>query len=310
HFPVNSLSSKVFSFMVKKGKHFSGKVTPLFATMLVQPTQDEGAYLERPSEAQPSPSPAPTSEVPNEPQTDSSPAQTSEVPIKQQTDLSPRASPTPIIPDSIPETSGGNLRDQAKEIQHLKAQITKLKKQAKPVIKHHRAWLKSVSMKQRLTRNSFSKKQRVHKESVSKQGMKFAKGESSVQGNPLFDEIPKDTVDHIETENAQDVGRTREMVDEDKEIDENILSTEDVLSTDKEKVSTDRPIVSTNGSKVSTIRQIKGTDEQNEGSEEQIEGADEQNEGTKEQIESTDVQRKGTKEGSATQATQAEKKFK
>ncbi|GJZ97662.1 hypothetical protein Tco_0670115 [Tanacetum coccineum] len=62
--------------MVKKGKHFSGKVTPLFATMLVHPTQDEGAHSERPSEAQPTPSPAPTSVVPNEPQTDSSPAQT------------------------------------------------------------------------------------------------------------------------------------------------------------------------------------------------------------------------------------------
>ncbi|GJV41711.1 putative ribonuclease H-like domain-containing protein [Tanacetum coccineum] len=195
-----------------------------------------------------------------------------------------------------------------KEIQHLKAQIIKLKKQAKPIIKHHRAWLKSVSLKQRLTRKSFSKKQRVHKESVSKQGRKFAKGESSVQRDPLFDEIPEDTVDHMETENAQDVGRTREMVDEDKEIDENILSTEDVLSTDKEgvstdmeKVSTDRPIVSTDGSKVSTDRQIEGTDEQNEGTEEQIEG-------TEEQIESTDGQRKGTEdhteEGSATQATQ------
>ncbi|GKB49983.1 hypothetical protein Tco_0900736 [Tanacetum coccineum] len=101
HFPVNTLTSKVFSFMVKKGKHFSGKVTPLFATMLVQPTQDEGASSERPSEAQPTPSPAPTSEVPHEPQTDSSPAQTSEVPIEQQTDLSPRPSPTTTIPDSI-----------------------------------------------------------------------------------------------------------------------------------------------------------------------------------------------------------------
>ncbi|GJY98634.1 hypothetical protein Tco_0516064 [Tanacetum coccineum] len=304
--------------MVKKGKHFSGKVTPLFATMLVQPTQDEGAPSERPSEAQPTPSPAPTSAVPHEPQTDSSPAHTSEVPNEPQTDSSPaqspRPSPTPIIPDSIPETFGGNLgghsssdkslsgnegdmtlqsvydlclslcaqvSDQAKEIQHLKAQITKLKKQAKPVIKHHRAWLKSVSLKQRLTRKSFSKKQRVHKESVSKQGRKFAKGESSVQGNPLFDEIPEDTVDHMETENAQDEGRTRDIVDEDKEIEENILSTEDVLSTDKEavstdkeKVSTDRPIVSTDGSKVSTDRQIEGTDEQNEGTEEQIESTD------------------------------------
>ncbi|GKC84694.1 hypothetical protein Tco_1140411 [Tanacetum coccineum] len=109
HFPVNTLTSKVFSFMVKKGKHFSGKVTPLFATMLVQPTEDEGAPSERPSEAQPTLSPAPTSEVPNEPQTDSSPAHTSEVPIEQQTDPSPRPSPSPIIPDSIPETSSGNL---------------------------------------------------------------------------------------------------------------------------------------------------------------------------------------------------------
>ncbi|GKF67628.1 hypothetical protein Tco_0197307 [Tanacetum coccineum] len=63
HFPVNTLTSKVFSFMVKKGKHFLG------------------APSERPSEAQPTPSPAHTSEVPFEPHTDSSPAHTSEVPI-------------------------------------------------------------------------------------------------------------------------------------------------------------------------------------------------------------------------------------
>ncbi|GJS79125.1 hypothetical protein Tco_0729006 [Tanacetum coccineum] len=109
HFPVNTLTSKVFSFMVKKGKHFSGKVTPLFASMLVQPTQDEGASSERPSEALPTPSPAPTSEVPYEPQTDSSPAQTSEVPIEHQPNPSPRPSPTNTIPASIPETSGDNL---------------------------------------------------------------------------------------------------------------------------------------------------------------------------------------------------------
>ncbi|GJZ65118.1 putative ribonuclease H-like domain-containing protein [Tanacetum coccineum] len=156
-----------------------GKVTPLFATMLVQPTQVEGASSERPSEAKPTPSPAPTSEV----------------------------------------------SDQSQEILLLKAQIKKLKKQAKP--------------------------------SVSKQGRKFAKGEPSVQRDPLFDELPEDIVDHMEIENAQDVGRTREIVDEEKELDEDILSTEDVLSTDKEKVSTDRPIVSTDGSKVSSDRQVE-----------------------------------------------------
>ncbi|GKF43425.1 hypothetical protein Tco_0129977, partial [Tanacetum coccineum] len=131
-----------------------------------------GAPSERSSEAQPTPSPAHTSEVPFEPHTDSSPAHTSEVPIESQTDPSPRLSLTTIIPDYIPETSGGNLgghsssdksfsgtegeltlqsvydlclylcaqvSDQAKEIQHLKAKVKKLKKQAKPVIKHHRA---------------------------------------------------------------------------------------------------------------------------------------------------------------------------
>ncbi|GJU85548.1 hypothetical protein Tco_1293094 [Tanacetum coccineum] len=283
HFPINTLTSKVFSFMVKKGKHFSRNVTPLFASMLVQPTKDEGAPSERPSEAQPTPSPTHTSEVPFEQHTDSSPAHTSEVPIEHQNDPSPRPSPFTIIPDSIPETSGGNLgghsssdkslsgnegeltiqsvndlclslcvqlSDQAKEIQHLKARIKKLKKQAKPVIKHHRAWMQ-------------------------------------IQGNPLFDEIPEDTVDHMETENAQDVGRIREIMNEDKEIDENILSTKDVLSTDKEKVSTDRQIVSTDGSKVSTDKQIKGTEEQIEGTEEQIKSTDGQRKELKD-IEETD----------------------
>ncbi|GJX87840.1 putative ribonuclease H-like domain-containing protein, partial [Tanacetum coccineum] len=235
-------------------------------------------------ESTPTPSPAPTSEVPNEPQIDSSLAQTSEVPIEQQTDLSPRPSPTPIIPDSIRETSGKNLgghsssdkslsgnegdmtlqsvydlylslcaqvSDQAKEIQLLKAQITKLKKQAKP--------------------------------SVSKKGRKVVKV-ISVQRDPLFDTIPKDSVDHMETENAQDEGRTREMVDKDKEIDEIILSTRDVLSNTRSV----------------SIRQGECT-------EEHIKGTDGQREGTEEKVESTDGQRKGTEdhteERSATQAT-------
>ncbi|GJY55247.1 hypothetical protein Tco_0454362, partial [Tanacetum coccineum] len=207
------------------------------------------------------------SEVPFEQQPDPSP--------RPSPRPSPKPSPTPIVPDSIPEPTGENLgdhsssdtslsgneddmtlqnvydlclslckqvSDQAKEIQALKAQITKLKKQAKPVIKHHKAYLKSVSLQQRFPRKSFSKKHRVHKESVSKQGRKIAKGESSVQRNPLFDEMPEDTVDNMDTENAQDEGRTREVVDEDKEIEENALSTEEVLCTDFGKVSTDRPI--------------------------------------------------------------------
>ncbi|GJT80310.1 hypothetical protein Tco_1054652 [Tanacetum coccineum] len=114
------------------------KVTSLFASMLVQPTEDEGAPSERPSEAQPTPSPPHPSDATVDPQYDPS----------------PRPSPSTTIPDSIPESSGGNqggmsssdkslsgtegdmtlqgvydlcislctqVSDQAKEIQHLKA---------------------------------------------------------------------------------------------------------------------------------------------------------------------------------------------
>ncbi|GJS97401.1 hypothetical protein Tco_0804369 [Tanacetum coccineum] len=122
----------------------------------------------------------------------------------------------------------------------------------------------AILMPIQLMGKSFSKKQRVHKEFVSKQGRKFAKGESSVQRDPLFDEIPEGTVDHIDQEICSGCGR---------------------VSTDKEKVSTDRPIVSTDGSKVSTDRQIEGTDEQNEGTEEQIESTDGQRKGTEDHTE-------------------------
>ncbi|GJS91134.1 putative ribonuclease H-like domain-containing protein [Tanacetum coccineum] len=237
------------------GIHFSGKVTPLilFPSWYI-PTEDEGAPSERPSEAQPTPFPAHTSEVPLEPQTESSPAPTSEVPIKPQTDPSPRPSTSTIIPDSIPESSGGNLGDQKSEA-------------SKTLINIPQRMMQSVSLKQRLARRDPQcKTMACHKESVSKLGRKFAKGEPSVQRDPLFDEIPKDTLDHMETENALDVGRTRDTVGEEKENDENILSTEDVLSTDKEN----------------TDKQIKGTDEQIEGTGEKRKGTDDHTkEGTK-----------------------------
>ncbi|GKB78150.1 hypothetical protein Tco_0945045, partial [Tanacetum coccineum] len=295
HFPVNALTSKVFSFMVKKGKHFSGKVTPLFASMLVQPTEDEGAPSERPSEAQPTPSPPHPSEATVDPQSDPS----------------PRPSPSTTIPDSIPESSGGNHGDQAKEIQHLKAQIKKLKKQAKPVITHHRAWMKSVSLKQRLAGKRSLKKNWMQKEYVSKQGRKSAKAEPSVHKDPLFDEIPKDTVDYMETEDAQDVGRTRDVVEEKKENAKDVLSTEDVLSTaqqkvstNKEKVSTDRPIVSTDGSKVSTDKEKDSTDRKDEGTDDQTEGTDDQTEGKKK------IEEEDESESESDGIPEAEKKFK
>ncbi|GKE63271.1 hypothetical protein Tco_1513638 [Tanacetum coccineum] len=184
--------------------------------MLVQPTEDEDAGSERPSESQPT----------------TSPPHPSKVHVEPQSDPSPRPSPTTHIPDSIPEDSGGNqggqsssdrslsgneggmtlqsvydlcislctqVTDQAKEIQHLKAQIKKLKKKAKPVITHHRAWMKSVSLKQKLARKKSLKKNWMQKKSVSKQGRKSAKAEPTVHKDKVFDELDDDEIDNIET---------------------------------------------------------------------------------------------------------------
>ncbi|GKD79653.1 hypothetical protein Tco_1342274, partial [Tanacetum coccineum] len=218
------------------------------------------------------------------------------------------------LPDSIPEPTGENLRDhssndaslsgneddmtlqnvydlcislckqvsaQAKEIKLLKAKITKLNKQAKPIIKHHKEYLKIISLQQRFPKKSFSKKQRVHKKSVSKQGRKKAKGESKVHKDPLFDVMHKDKIDHMETENAQTEGRTRDMVDEVKEFDEDRLSTEDVVSTDKEGVSTEETNESTKEIFESTEQQREGTEEKVESTVGQVEGTEDQ---TKEEI--------------------------
>ncbi|GKA05506.1 hypothetical protein Tco_0684626, partial [Tanacetum coccineum] len=261
---------------------------------------DEGASSERLSVEQPSPSPTPTGEIPNESLPDSSSAQPSEVPFEHHPDTSPspspRPSPTPIVPDSIPEPTGENLgdhssndaslsgneddmtlqnvydlcislcqqvSDQAKEIKLLKAKITKLKKQAQPVIKHFKAYLKTVSLQKRIPKKSSSKKQRMHKKNVSKQGRKIAKGESTVQRDPMFDVMPEDNIDHMEADIAQSEGRTKELVDEDKELDEDRLSTEDeVISTDE---------------------QVEGTEEHKEGTEEIFEGTEEQRKGTEDQ---------------------------
>ncbi|GJR67601.1 uncharacterized mitochondrial protein-like protein [Tanacetum coccineum] len=268
---------------------FDGKITPLFSSMLIQPTEDEGAQSERPYEPQPTPSPT----------------HLTKVHVKPQSDPSPRPSPTTHIPDSILEDSGGNHRgqsssdrslsgneggmtlqsvydlcislctqvtDQAKEIKHLKAQIKKLKKKAKLVITHHKAWMKSASLKHRLAGKKSLNKQWIQKESVSKQGRKSAKAEPIVYKDQAFDELADDTLDYMDKESAHDVGRTRNVVSGEKETIDNRVSTEDVVSTDKEEVSTDKVKVSTDRSRVSTDKKELSTDRTDEGTDAQIVG--------------------------------------
>ncbi|GJX60569.1 hypothetical protein Tco_0291959 [Tanacetum coccineum] len=150
-----------------------------------------------------------------------------------------------------------------------------LKKKAKPVISHHTAWIKSVSMKKRLARKKSLKKKLMQKESVSKQGRKPAKSEPTMHKDLAFndfDDIVDDAMDYMETEDAQDEGRTSSktlelglsrdtVVLEEKESAENGVSTEDPVSTAQPTVSTDKPKVSTDKPKVSTDKDDEGTAE-------------------------------------------------
>ncbi|GJY30109.1 ribonuclease H-like domain-containing protein [Tanacetum coccineum] len=130
HFPVPTLTKKVLTFMVKK---------------------EDGVRLQK-DNLIPQPLPSPPSPSADQPQT--------------QTDPSPRPSSSIAIPDSNPEGSGGNHGGQSSNDTSLSGNedgltlqsIKKLKKKAKPVITHHKAWMKSVALKTRLARKTSLKK--------------------------------------------------------------------------------------------------------------------------------------------------------
>ncbi|GKC58819.1 hypothetical protein Tco_1086417 [Tanacetum coccineum] len=246
HFPVPALTKKVLTFMVKKGKNFSGNVTPLFDSMLVQPTEDEGEVSERPSESQPIPSPTHPSEDQPEPQPD----------------LSPRPSSSIPIPDSNPEGSGGNhggqsssdrslsgnedgltlqsvydlcislctqVTAQAAEIKDLKAQIKQLKKKTRPVINHHKAWFRAA-----------------------RKAVKSSKGAPSVHTHTDWDDMDTDL--EAKLNDAMDYTQDGDtLVVEDMGSAEKGGSTKDE-GTDKQNEGTDR-------TKVSTDSFVEGTAE-------------------------------------------------
>ncbi|GJZ72046.1 hypothetical protein Tco_0635897 [Tanacetum coccineum] len=227
--------------------------------MLVQSTEDEGATSDRPFKPQPTPS---------SPHLQSSSRNHGG---QSSSDKSLSGNEGDMTLQSVYDLCiflCTQVTYQAKEIKHLKAQ---LKKQAKPVITHHKAWMKSIYLKQRLAGKKTLKANWMQKESVSKQGRKSAKAEPSVHKDQLFDELDDDEIDNMDTEDAQDVERTREVVDEEKEGTKDAVSTEDVVSTDKEKVSTDR-------SKDSTDKEEEGTDKDKDSTVSLDEGTDDRTE--------------------------------
>ncbi|GJX72223.1 hypothetical protein Tco_0309394 [Tanacetum coccineum] len=271
HFPIHALSNKVFSFMVKKGKHFSGKVTPLFPNMLVQPTEDEGEGSERPSKPQPTPSPPHPSEAHVEPQSDPSPG------------------PLPTIPILDPnlEGSGGNLGSQtssdkslsgskggltlqsvydlylslctyvttqAAEIQSLKAQVKKLKKQVRPFILHHKAWLRTIKRKNQNKKKVLKTLKRMSALKQRRKTVKSSKGAPIVPTNTDWDDLDMDIDDTMDYTLAQDEGKN-------DKVNEKGESTAQQQSTDRQDKGTNMPKVSTAKTKLSTDKVEEGTAE-------------------------------------------------
>ncbi|GJX86898.1 hypothetical protein Tco_0337672 [Tanacetum coccineum] len=124
-------------------------------------------------------------------------------------------------------------------------------------------------MKTRLARKTSLKKKGVHKEYVSKQGrksIKSFKGEPSVHKDLAFDDlddIVDKAMDYMESEDAQDEGRTSSVVLEEKESTNKKVSTKAPEGTDKKNKGTDKQDGGTDSTKVSIDRQgeVFGDDE-------------------------------------------------
>ncbi|GKB72336.1 hypothetical protein Tco_0933748 [Tanacetum coccineum] len=238
YFPVPTLTKKVLTFMVKKGKNFSGNVTPLFDTMLVQPTEDEAEVSERPSESQPIPSHThPKGSGENHGGQSSS-------------DRSLSGNEDGLTLQSVYDLCISlctQVTAQAAEIKTSKAQIKQLKKKARQVINHHKAWFRAARLKKhhKLTDMEKLKKRR----SVSKQerkAVKSSKGASSVHTHTDWDAMDTDLEDYTLT---QDEGTDKE-------------STDLQQSTIKQNEGTDKQSTDL---QQSTVKQNEGTDKQNEG---------------------------------------------
>ncbi|GJX37256.1 hypothetical protein Tco_0250559 [Tanacetum coccineum] len=238
--------------------------------MLVQPTEDEGEGSERTSEPQPIPS------TPH-PSTDQH---------ETQTNPSPRPSPTSYIPDSIPEGSGGNHEGQSSSDKSLSGNEGGMTLQS--------VYDLCISLCTQSLDEECIHEAKIGRKEILKEIRKSAKAEPSVHKDPAFDELDDDEIDYMETEDAQHVGRIRYVVHEEKESAEKEVSTEDALSTDKQKVSTDKEEVSTDRPNEGTDKQKVSTNKEEVSTDRPDEGTDKEKDSTDKEKDSTDRPDEGT----------------
>ncbi|GJS03863.1 hypothetical protein Tco_0320371 [Tanacetum coccineum] len=122
-----SHTKKIFANMKREGKDFSGRITPLFETMMVQPTQDEGVdsripadSLQTPITTQPSSSRSQKKQSRRKQRKDAAITQEE----LQQDDSVPTPSNDPPLSEKAKDA-------QAKEIADLKKRVQKLERKKK-----------------------------------------------------------------------------------------------------------------------------------------------------------------------------------
>ncbi|GJR10946.1 hypothetical protein Tco_0793598 [Tanacetum coccineum] len=198
--------------------------------------------------------------------------------VEPQSDPSPRLSPTIPIPDPILEGSGGNLGSQsssdkslsgsegvltlqsiydlnlslctyvtaqAAKIKSFKAQVKKLKKQAKPFILHHKAWLRTIKRKNQNKKKVLKTLKRMSALKQRRKTVKSSKGAPIVPTNTEWDDLDMDIDDTMDYTLAQDEGKN-------DKVNEKGESTAQQQSTDRQDEGTDMPKVSTARTKLST----------------------------------------------------------
>ncbi|GJT43657.1 putative ribonuclease H-like domain-containing protein [Tanacetum coccineum] len=209
------------------------------------------------------------------------------------TNLSPKPSSPNHITDSNPEGSGGNhggqsssdkslsrnedgltlqsvydlfislctqVTAQAAEIKDLKAQIKQLKKKARPVINHHKAWFRAAMLKKQQKKKDIEKpkKRRSVSGEESYETIDEAMDYTFAQDEGKIDSKVEEPETSSKTEEFHLSGDT--LIVKEKDSVEKGVSTKDQVSTDKPKVSTDKPKVSTDKPKVSTDKPKVSTD--------------------------------------------------
>ncbi|GJY16770.1 retrovirus-related pol polyprotein from transposon TNT 1-94, partial [Tanacetum coccineum] len=151
---------------VKKGNFFYRNVTPIFPSMLAQPTEDEeGSGGNHGGQSS--------------------------------SDRSLLGNEDGLTLQSVYDLCVSlckQVTTQAAQIKDLKSQIKQLKKKPKPIITHHKSWMKSVSMKQILAGKKLLKQKWIQKEFVSKQARKSAKSTPTAHTDDV-----NDAMDYMET---------------------------------------------------------------------------------------------------------------